>query len=1176
MKHRLRRGIWWVLGLSAVLVALFLLREVIGWFVVKQVVAALARNSGANLLIGRTSGDVYTNPKFHDVLITTDTDSFVASYITVRWQLLPLLRGRLVLSEVRIVAPSARISGIRVAQREETAARSYPSLEIRRLEIVDGRLCLGVQKGSGQYHLLRLDSLDVFLALRSQTHEMNISLLGLNGHLNFSSGNGHIEHTVIEDISGEFRVTSDSVSATHFVLQTPGSYAKGAVRFHTRKHGFGFDVDSLSISLAELSRLSVPLWKSLGRRYSAGRLIAKGACRIDSAAAHADFDYTVDTLEILEVRMPRLSGGLGLTDSLVRLQAVGSDTSLGVLKASLSLDLRNHRLLGGLAVERLAVWRFEPRLSQFRVDASVEFSGVLGSLASQRVAPIEGGATDSLSVSLKSRVAGLGIDTLAVNLIYKDGVGEIQQLKVIGNVGRLHLVGRARRDLLSVQCKFERFDLGLFGNFARSGTGYWDAGTLSGRVSGYLNAGILSDTWFLTGLLFGDSLGLASAVAIRSLVDINLTGGDGFTGRLALGVEDLYLGEFELASAQFVWAGPEFDMRIERMGVRLQAAGVLDLGRNGFHCRVERAELVCEDDTRTARRCGIRFDRDTLRVDSLRVGVADGSIGFTGWNYAGGGTAYFRVDGSHINLRKLQKLLQIPVELWGTVDFSLSGYDTLMLSLAAVDFELPAADLRLKKLCLDAALMDRNVCLRKLWFVHQVDTTRIAGDIWLTTAFDTRHSLGRLVQDVDITGLDLKIDIADPGAWVFSFLRGIVNVRSGLVYGTLHAVRARGALELSGRARVVEAVLSVPASGTTVERVNAALTFFSNTIVLDKLTGEAGTGTVLCAGTAYFGHGFMAESVCYSFKCDNVSVNPFPNVFALGSADITIRWGTERPVEFTGDIRIVDAVVGVSFGSSPSAPSASETGSLVYDLRIVADRGVWLRNREADIELGMDLQLRRTVQEQIYAGRLWSRQGNLYYLDHTLRITQGEIVFDNISRFDPDIHIVAELPVRRSRYQQMNSYPERIILALSGTLEQPSFRLESYPPVWDETQIASYLSLSVPTDELGAMGQKEAVTRMLSERLLNYFQTQVTKRLRDFVALDYLELESGLVTGGGARVTVGKYVGRNLYLSYTQSIASEMQPAFSLEYYIDQRNELLAERSADGSYSVLWRLKLKY
>jgi autotransporter translocation and assembly factor TamB len=152
--------------------------------------------------------------------------------------------------------------------------------------------------------------------------------------------------------------------------------------------------------------------------------------------------------------------------------------------------------------------------------------------------------------------------------------------------------------------------------------------------------------------------------------------------------------------------------------------------------------------------------------------------------------------------------------------------------------------------------------------------------------------------------------------------------------------------------------------------------------------------------------------------------------------------------------------------------------------------------------------------------------------------------------------------------------PGKVVLTLTGTLAQPAFGFRSEPPIWDETAIASYLSLNVIP---GQLDSTDAVTKLLSQRLLSYFQMQVSKRARGFVNLDYLEFESGFL-GRETKVTVGKYVGRNLYVSYTQNFTPDLNPSFRVEYYINRKNEILAEGTAGVPYrsSLRYQFKLRY
>jgi autotransporter translocation and assembly factor TamB len=269
-----------------------------------------------------------------------------------------------------------------------------------------------------------------------------------------------------------------------------------------------------------------------------------------------------------------------------------------------------------------------------------------------------------------------------------------------------------------------------------------------------------------------------------------------------------------------------------------------------------------------------------------------------------------------------------------------------------------------------------------------------------------------------------------------------------------------------------------------------------------------------------------------------------------------------------------EALLTYDLGQSVDPAGGSEH-PLDLDLRIVADRGVWLRNRLVDIELSGDITLRMTSEEQLLSGQLESRQGNVYYLDHTLRVKRGVISFPNINTVNPELDIVAELPVR-ARLRSEGTAPDKVVLSVKGTLEKPEFEFTSEPAAWDENDIITYLSLNVTAEELSAMQNREEVADYVRERLLSYFQTQATKQVRKYIGLDELSIESELAGSESNKVTVGKYVGRNFYVTYTQSLAGDLTPAFSVEYYLNRRNEIVGERSEDGRFSVRYQLRLRY
>jgi len=397
-------------------------------------------------------------------------------------------------------------------------------------------------------------------------------------------------------------------------------------------------------------------------------------------------------------------------------------------------------------------------------------------------------------------------------------------------------------------------------------------------------------------------------------------------------------------------------------------------------------------------------------------------------------------------------------------------------------------------------------------------------------------------------------------------------VNEALVYGTTRVFGDWRSLQFAGRARVSRAFVRVPSIDANVERVQAELTLQADQVIIEKLSGRSARGVVTLTGVYDLAPGLEVDSLHYLVRFSGAAATPLPDIYALGAGEVTVSWRPGEQLLIAGQVDVEEALVAMGFGGSAVAATAGDDEPVALDLHIRGDRGIWLRNRDADIELAVDLRVRQSRTGTVYAGRLASRQGSVYYLDHTLRVTEGVLSFDNIDRFDPDLNVTAELPVRTSR----TDGPDRVVLRLTGTLQRPEFGFASDPPVWDPSQVASYLNLNVTADELTAMEQKDAVTRLVTQRLLGYFQTRVARRVREYVALDYLEVETGLAGGEGTSVTVGKYIGRNLYVSYSQNFSSQLQPAFTAQYFFDRRNEVLAQRSADGRYSLRYQFRLRY
>ncbi|MEO0079406.1 MAG: translocation/assembly module TamB domain-containing protein [candidate division WOR-3 bacterium] len=1135
----MRSKLGWLIGalLALMLLGAVILRQPLGRLALGYTLKVLGRAVNGRVECERMGGDMFSNPQLSGVTVITGGDSLRAELLSIRYDFWALLRGRFALSEIRLVRPKLYITSKReVAAGRRRGRWRTPKLVIRSLTVTAGSLFLD--------EVERVDSLGLDLRLRSGGEEMELELS--RGECRFT-----LEGIRIRHLAAAARLTPDSLVVQTLDVMSERSRLKGQLKVAMDSAGGVLRIENLTVDLGELAHRPGQLAMTGEAGQERGRQTARLVCQAEG-------------LIWRRVVLPKLSGTLNLQDSLLTAEVRGGSEELGDFTLVANLGLRRFDLSGVAEVQNLAVSRFESGLPDFRLDAKVSVSGVLGSLKSGTDSLTDvREKSDTIDVRVAGRIAELGIDTVVANARYEGGMVELRELEMFGPAGGLRLRGALRRGTVRADCSLDSFDLNVLGRLL--------GGRLAGRAQGGVRLVSERDTWEVEGLIRLSGLSLAGVEVSDALAEINLLSqgpgtvpfvGREVSGRLALGGEGIKIGSLELTAAQFIWTGPEFDLRIDRSGDRLVALGDVEIREHSIAVRVDMMELVAPIDTVVnARPFWVLWRSDSLAVTGAEVNVADGTVGLN-FMLRSGRRPWLALHARELNLRKLQKLLRLDTEVWGTMSLDIEGSDTLEVGLTGADIEISAAGLTWKRLDAALAITDSQVRVERFAFVHHVDSSSVTGQ--LSYSWERR---------LRITGAELTATFADPGVWILAATRQYVELKDGPLYGY---ITVRGDLKepnISGRARISNGRLYVPSVNSTIERVNAELTFHGRRIVLEKLSGRSGKGTVLASGFWEFGDYYRAESLRYAIRFSGAAANPLPWVYGIGSGNISVSWEKGEQVVVAGVVDAEEALVTLGFGGS-GPPASTEPSPVAYDLRVRAERGIWLRNRDADIELAGDLTLHSIDGEMEYSGELTARQGSFYYLDHSLRVTQAKLVLANVSQFNPDIDLRAELPVRHR--QKGGDVPERVVIAVTGTLEKPIIVLSSEPAIWDESQVLSYLSFNVTLDELAAMEQKEVVSRLLSDRLLGYFQTQVSKKVREFVALDYLEFESGLANGAGAKVTVGKYIGRNLYVSYTQNFTGELQPAFRVEYYLNRRNELLAERSSDGRYSFRYRFKLRY
>jgi autotransporter translocation and assembly factor TamB len=1108
---------------------LVLFMQHIGRFAIGRALALAGRALHARISCELIEGDPFGSPAVRGLKVVIGPDSLLADRVSLSYNPLGMLRGRFSLSGVDVVNPRLYVSSKRPQRTgghdsascplKRSGPGSFPRLAIGRFRLTQGAVFLDTVR--------RVDSVNLSLWLVSGRSDVRVGLQEASAWLTR-------ERVAVRQLAADARLTTDSLALTDLVLMTRESRLQGGLRLAFDSSSIAAQLDNVTVSLGEFTHLP-------------GRVQARGSAGARKGRVSAQFDYAAQDLVLRELTLPRIAGRLALTDSVLAFSASGRSEALGGFDIDVQLDLRDTGFSGSMALERVAVRRVEPSLPDYRLDASVEFGGR---------------STDSVGARVGARISELGIDSLLVSGRYQAGRVDIDRLQLRGPAGRLRADGWYDASEVRVRCVIESLDLVYLGRL----TGQ----PLSGTLAGMAEASGKGDSWNLSGGLRAKDLAYGGASAVRSVADFDLSLGRSLSGRIAVGAESVAYRGYALDAAQFVWTGPEFELRVDLPRNRLRATGDAALARDRIDADVAMFEFATERETLvTTRPFHVGWTRDSLDVRGAATTVAGGTVDLD-LAVTGGRPPDVNLHVRNLDLDKLRDLVGFGPEISGTVDLDLSGRDTMSVRLGAQSIRAPRLGLALSRadVALEATRSEARIDYVKLFNARESSAVPESSVVSGRVEYDLGARL-----PLSSVKLALKADLRDPGVWVLGFLKGTIDVADGQIYGLLSLAGSFAEPEFDGRVRIARARIRVPSINTGVERVNAELVFQRNRIVFEKLSGRSSKGAVVATGFIDLGKSWQVDTLHFGVDFTGATFNPQPEIYAIAGGRIALDLARNRPFALSGTVDVAEALLAIGFGQSVGGAAGPDT-TFVYDIRVRGERGIWLRNSLVDIELSVDLSLRKTLTETVYSGELSSIQGNVYYLDHTLQVTQGVLRFQSINTLNPDLDITAELPIRSAR-DSTATLPERVVLSVTGTLEQPQLRFSSEPPGWDAAEIASYLNFNVTPEQFSALEQKDAVTRLLSQRLLGYFQTQVAKRARGFVNLDYLEVQSGLA-GGEAKVTVGKYVGRKLYVSYTQNFTGDIQPVFRIEYYLNRRNELVAERNDLGRVSVRYRLKFRY
>lgn len=418
--------------------------------------------------------------------------------------------------------------------------------------------------------------------------------------------------------------------------------------------------------------------------------------------------------------------------------------------------------------------------------------------------------------------------------------------------------------------------------------------------------------------------------------------------------------------------------------------------------------------------------------------------------------------------------------------------------------------------------------------------------------------------------LDLNVQSTISAAWVELFapqldVGGAVDVLA-TVKGTLEAP------VLNGQGEIRDARLVLPNFPHELEDIRGTLLFNRDSIELEQMSAEIGGGELRAVGRLEIPE--PGETLDYRLQvfAEDLSLRYPEGFLARGDADLTFSsTGNSRVVR--GDVRLnrLFYVEDVELGTLELLRGAfqrqrvevAETDEFLtttqLNVRVTGQQPGALRvnNNVASLRGDLDLFVRGTLANPVLFGQVELEPGGrLIYADNEYEVERGLLTFNNYYRIDPVIDLVARTEVRNYG----------ITLSLAGTLERLNAQFSSEEGLAD-LEILALLATGQELPGEGrftAPGERTESNVRASEILAGQAGSLISSRVGTLFGFDRFRIDPQPSPSGGAiggvRLTVGKRISRDLFVTYTTNPSSSEEYVVRVEWQLSDRVLLVLTR----------------
>ncbi|HET9226768.1 MAG TPA: translocation/assembly module TamB domain-containing protein, partial [Thermoanaerobaculia bacterium] len=385
---------------------------------------------------------------------------------------------------------------------------------------------------------------------------------------------------------------------------------------------------------------------------------------------------------------------------------------------------------------------------------------------------------------------------------------------------------------------------------------------------------------------------------------------------------------------------------------------------------------------------------------------------------------------------------------------------------------------------------------------------------------------------------------------------------------------------LDGQGVIRDARVLIPEFPQALEDIEGIILFNRDALVLDGLRATLGDGTLRAAGRLEIPEPGEEIEARLQVEATGVSVR-FPEPFLLrGNANLSLALsGSSRQIRGRVQLERAFFLEDVQTETLPLLLQAlerqrtevAETDELLagtqIDVLVEGPNALRVRNNVADLRGDIDLRIQGTLAAPVVFGQVEVEPGGrLIYSDTDYEVERFLLTFNNPNRIDPIIDLVARTEVR--------NYD--ILLSLSGTLDRLDTRFTSDEGLAELEVLALLFSGELDYEQgrpraPGVEGPEQDIRAQ--SFLAGQAASLVSRRVNTLFGFDRFRIDPQATESGGAvggvRLTVGKRISRDLFVTYTTNAEDSEEYLLRIEWQVARNVVLVFTRNGrDDTYAV--------